>query len=449
MFDVNDDMDELFRRAAENYPLKTDTSDWQKVEQKLAAAEPDESVKGGSKNKSWFLLLLLLPVAWICNNHSHKSDKAAAKIENPSTKNIQPDHENDKNNDKSITYKQDNSSAEKLAKKQVNQGVKYKESHTRNNKLLPNLLPRKSTLSTRESTLNIKSKKKYSGNSVSSNPMASAELTNDLTKDLTVNSTRKENKAFSTEQDESDPNRNLQTDADAGLKVAGKDTSNNTVVSENANPITNDSAGKNAKTKDRKKTLRLYAGIVGSADISTVKFQSTKTPGLGAGILAGYQLTKRLSVESGLSYQKKFYFTDAKYYNPKKVYTSPSRKLLYVEGNCSMLELPINLKYNFKTSAKHSWFVVSGLSSYFIKAEDYDYTYEGNGQLTYWHMNYKNSSSSLATVINANIGYERKAGKTGTLRIEPYLKLPVKGYGWGRMPIMSTGLNVGYTKKIF
>jgi hypothetical protein len=109
MFDVNDDMDELFRRAAENYPLKTDTSDWQKVEQKLAAAEPDESVKGGSKNKSWFLLLLLLPVAWICNNHSHKSDKAAAKIENPSTKNIQPDHENDKNNDKSITYKQDNS----------------------------------------------------------------------------------------------------------------------------------------------------------------------------------------------------------------------------------------------------------------------------------------------------------------------------------------------------
>ncbi len=114
-----------------------------------------------------------------------------------------------------------------------------------------------------------------------------------------------------------------------------------------------------------------------------------------------------------------------------------------------MLELPMNLKYNFKTSSKHSWFVVSGLSSYFIKAEDYDYTYEGNGQLTYWHMNYKNSSSSLATVINANIGYERKAGKTGTLRIEPYLKLPVKGYGWGRMPIMSTGLNVGYTKKIF
>jgi hypothetical protein len=114
-----------------------------------------------------------------------------------------------------------------------------------------------------------------------------------------------------------------------------------------------------------------------------------------------------------------------------------------------MLELPLNLKCNFKTSAKHAWFVVSGFSSYFMKAENCDYTYESNGQLTDWYMTYKNSSSSWFTVINANVGYERKAGKTGTLRIEPYLKLPVKGYGWGRLPIMSTGLNVGYTKKIF
>lgn len=47
-----------------------------------------------------------------------------------------------------------------------------------------------------------------------------------------------------------------------------------------------------------------------------------------------------------------------------------------------------------------------------------------NGVLTDWYTTYKNSSSSWFTVINANIGYEYKAGKTGTLRIEPYLKIP-------------------------
>ena len=28
---VNDDMDDLYRRAAEEYPLKTDSGDWNKV----------------------------------------------------------------------------------------------------------------------------------------------------------------------------------------------------------------------------------------------------------------------------------------------------------------------------------------------------------------------------------------------------------------------------------
>ena len=36
---VNDDMDELFRRAAEGYPLNTDSADWNGVERKLSSAE--------------------------------------------------------------------------------------------------------------------------------------------------------------------------------------------------------------------------------------------------------------------------------------------------------------------------------------------------------------------------------------------------------------------------
>ncbi len=172
MFDVNDDMDELFRRAADSYPLKTDTSDWQQVEQKLAATEPDKPAKAGVKNKSWFLLLLLLPLAWICNNYSHKFDKELAKSVNLSTKNIQPLQKNDKN----ITNKGDNSPTKRFTKKQINRGAKYQafQSHNTN--------PLLSTLSTtRKSTLNINSKKQYSGNSKSSNSIASAEVTNNLT----------------------------------------------------------------------------------------------------------------------------------------------------------------------------------------------------------------------------------------------------------------------------
>ena len=37
---VNDDMDELFRRAAKDYPLNTNSADWEKVKNKLADAAP-------------------------------------------------------------------------------------------------------------------------------------------------------------------------------------------------------------------------------------------------------------------------------------------------------------------------------------------------------------------------------------------------------------------------
>jgi hypothetical protein len=45
--------------------------------------------------------------------------------------------------------------------------------------------------------------------------------------------------------------------------------------------------------------------------------------------------------------------------------------------------------------------------------------------------------------------YSRQLGKSGSLRIEPYIKLPVKGLGIGSLPIMSSGINVGLIKKIF
>src|SRR5689334_1268355 len=63
---VNDDMDELFRRAAENYPLDTGSGDWSKVAKALQ--DPEENKSPQKNGKGRFLwLLLLLPLALICN----------------------------------------------------------------------------------------------------------------------------------------------------------------------------------------------------------------------------------------------------------------------------------------------------------------------------------------------------------------------------------------------
>ena len=79
----NDDLDNLFRRAAEGYPLRTNSSDWDKVSRKLDEDESDETFiippvySGEEKNKRRriLLLLLLLPLMGIGYflYHSHSS----------------------------------------------------------------------------------------------------------------------------------------------------------------------------------------------------------------------------------------------------------------------------------------------------------------------------------------------------------------------------------------
>ncbi len=71
MPDVNDDMDELFKKAAENYPLNTDSSDWNEVHnglQRLNVPLNDTGNKKKSRKLLW--LLLLLPLIVVLNRYT-------------------------------------------------------------------------------------------------------------------------------------------------------------------------------------------------------------------------------------------------------------------------------------------------------------------------------------------------------------------------------------------
>lgn len=91
MQDVDDDMD-LFRRAAEDYPLNTDSADYNEVLKKLSAEQSEKINKAQSKKinyKSLLLLLLLIPLAWLLNNYSFNiSEKRYGKTGDKNETNI-------------------------------------------------------------------------------------------------------------------------------------------------------------------------------------------------------------------------------------------------------------------------------------------------------------------------------------------------------------------------
>jgi len=190
-----------------------------------------------------------------------------------------------------------------------------------------------------------------------------------------------------------------------------------------------------------------YAGIMFGVDMSSVHFQSAKTGGT-AGFIIGYALNKKWSIESGLLWDTKRVYDDGSYFNPPGYTPTNGVTITTVNGKTRLYELPVNMKYTI-ISGKHNLFATAGISSYLMRSENYDYEYTQNNQPGgHNYLSYTNETKNWFSVANFSVGYTHKIGGMGSIRIEPYLKLPLANLGTANMPIMSTGLNIGFTKPL-
>lgn len=452
MSELNDDMDELFRRAAENYPLKTDSSNWSKVNNALQAADGNVSVDINEAKKKnyrkllWLALLLFVP--WVCykyneipnNTINESTSKNISTKENQLKKATAEDGNNinkvPEENPSNTTVPDIKKTASKNVANASNTVIDSRQNNNGN----------KSGIVTKE-----RNRLKISGDN---NKELSSSIIN-LDKAAEYKSVEN-NKEDAVAQKNTSASTTIQKDiVNQSANVISKDsiqqrknlTQADSLLSNKSNAVTSI----NKKTDKKKKTARVYVGAFTGADISTVKFQSVNNAGFSIAGLLGYQLNKKIAIETGVLWDKKFYYSDGKYFNTSKIYLPPNSVIDNVDGNCSMIELPVNVKYNFKSSGKTTWFSLIGLSSYFMKTENYDYTLNTSGVYAERYRTYTNSSTNWLSVMNLSIGYSHVLGKRkkANLRIEPYLKIPLKGVGIGNMPITSSGINIGITKTIF
>ena len=190
-----------------------------------------------------------------------------------------------------------------------------------------------------------------------------------------------------------------------------------------------------------------YAGIISGVDMSSVHFQTAK-PGATMGLIIGYSFNEKWSMESGLLWDTKRVYDNGSYFNPPGYTPTNGITITAVNGKSRLYELPVNMKYTI-ISGKHNLFATAGLSSYFMRLENYDYEYTQSGQSAgHNYLSYTNETKDWFSVANFGIGYTHKLGGNGSIRVEPYLKLPLTNLGTANMPIMSTGLNIGFTKPL-
>jgi len=225
--------------------------------------------------------------------------------------------------------------------------------------------------------------------------------------------------------------------------IATNDKVEKDSVSHQLEPVTN-KMNTNARNKNES---RFYAGIVTGVDLSSIHFQSVKT-GATMGLIFGYAFNKKWGIESGLLWDTKRVYDNGTYFNPPGYMPTNGIKIIAVNGKSRLYEWPVNMKYTI-ISGKQSLFTTAGLSSYLMRSENYDYEYVQNNQPGgHNYLSYSKETKNWFSVVNLSIGYTHQLGGNGSIRVEPYLKLPIKNLGVGNMPIMSTGLNIGFTKPL-
>lgn len=413
-----DHMDELFRKAGEMYPLKTDGADWDKVMSRLQEVKSDNEsalAPAGARTSRrwWWLMLLIVPFAWICTRYTthtttstppSKATAVASKPAQPATS---------------------TASTPSAAPAQT---VATPSATTPSATPQPAIPRRPHAFGMDDVVANGRA-----GRRTAENDRAGGNAS-----------------AFDNGSAQPQPPTDVVAfdAASLALTPGGPDvaaTHGNTDIDKNPDDLARPAHQEAKKTVKYTPTNGLYAGIVAGPDLSNVKWQQITNPGYTAGVVLGYRFNRRLSAETGLYWAHKAYYTDGEYFDKKKADIPAGWNVNSMNGTCGMFEIPVNLRWDFAYLKNGSFYAVAGLSSYMMKKEAYKY--EASSGSSYWPENasYTNSGNNFLSIMNLSVGYSLHWGKVGDVRIEPYFKIPLKGVGIGSLPITSTGLYLGIT----
>jgi hypothetical protein len=427
----DDHMDELFRKAGENYPLKTDGADWDKVMARLQNGPEDLPVSasqgaGGkrSSRKLWWLTLLLLPLGWLCAHYKgtpFTDTKRAGMAQHAGT---------DQAHGTSSPQAQGSSQAMPPSAANV---------------------PRATVPSSAPFTVGQDAIASQHANARGARSFNVAAAASGSTPENASGETSAGASAVIGNRQENAP---VITPPPGDSSAAAKATNQPKTIPATDTPATAAQAtpapakpSKGKQTAAAKRQHGLYGGIVAGPDVSTVKWQEIQNPGYSVGVTLGYRFSRRLAVEAQALWDHKVYYTDGQYFNKAKTDIPQNVTLTKMNGNCSMIELPIDLRWDFlQFHHGNGLFATAGLSSYLMKKEAYSYgwtrgsTYTGDGDKSYL-----NSGNAFFSMLQVSAGYTFKWGHIGDVRIEPYYKIPLRGVGIGSLPMTSTGLYIGIT----
>ncbi|MEP6467013.1 MAG: hypothetical protein ABJB05_11945 [Parafilimonas sp.] len=405
----NDNLEELFQNAAEDYPLNTNNSNWDSVSSKLN----NIITKTSRKNLSVFYFvifsLLLLGGTLVFYQSKFESQSLSPKQTKPANK------ENVINNVQQI---------QNLKQAVTNHSLSISSS---TNKIENNVAYDNSKSKIREQ-INVQNNDAYLAEGINNKAHYQQQVFNYNKLNNAVN-----NFSFNKADDKSTKIEITNTPTlDDNSKTKESVASKNDVIKFAANPS------------------RFYGSLYGGPEFSMVKFQHLANSGYQLGISLGYRINNRFDIEIGLQREHINYFTNGKYFEKSGLKLKDNFSLENVNGNSKITSVPVALKYNFLSRTYGHFYATAGVDAMMIThTERYNYVVSKDGDENDRSKNYNSvTGPKYFTAINASAGYETKLSNWCNMEIEPYYQLPISNIGVGKVPVTSFGINIGIVKDL-
>ena len=184
----------------------------------------------------------------------------------------------------------------------------------------------------------------------------------------------------------------------------------------------------------------LSGRVVATPDLSFISSsEMLKNPRLALGVMLEHRFARRWSIQLGVIKSDKVYTATGEQYKWPEIWNAQKARPTEVAANCKVLDIPINIRFDVLEGRRSRWFVSSGVSSYKMLNERYDYTYPQHSYPKW--MNWEGSTGSYwLGVLNASVGVEQQIGRNFSLQVEPFWKIPMAEVGFGKIKLQTSGI---------
>ncbi len=432
MQNVENDMDDLFRRAAEKYPLTTGQNNWENIEKRLSGVPLSDDPKKQERKydyKKWLLVFLFISISlligFIMLYPLHRNFQAAINENKTSQqKNL---------NEKPVTN--GNLTIHKKLSEELNETNGRVPSFEKD-EISPGNLPAKRNRPVSRDLPGNKNESFFYGRGPSKIFSGYSQKNTNTSRQKPESHVTENPVKFPETKDKTFlPGNNERKTVEERKALAGKN-----VVS----------SVEKKKPPSQVKPLKengFYAGIVTGPDFSKVKSGSFTDPGFSTGILAGYKINKKFFIETGFLSDTKYYFSEGNMFNKAGASMPDEMIVNNLESRSKILEIPLKLGYRFYKTKKTNLFLTGGISTYIMTNERNNYNVSMNGNPEKMEGIYKKTNFKMPAVLSMSVGWEHHLSGFFTIRIEPYLKIPLQGIGVGKLPVTSTGVQIGITRQ--